>query len=277
MTYVIIQDELVLRQDATISFDDRGYYFGDGIYEVIPVYNGRPFALNEHFQRFLESAQKIDMPLAAPVDKIKSLACSLIEQNNLANGYVYIQMTRGVAERNHLYERDLTSFLTGFTKEMTFSRDKHNGISLYATEDIRWLRCDIKTLNLLGNIMAKRKAADHNCEEALQHRGDVVTEGSSSNIFMVKNKDIYTHPANNFILNGITRQVVISLAGDLKYNVIEEAFSLDDIEQADEVFITSTSAEVTPVSKIQGTIESSYPVGPVAKTLQEAFYRTTNL
>lgn len=171
------------------------------------------------------------MPLAAPVDKIKSLACSLIEQNNLDNGYVYIQMTRGVAERNHLYERDLTSFLTGFTKEMTFPRDKHNGISLYATEDIRWLRCDIKTLNLLGNIMAKRKAADHNCEEALQHRGDVVTEGSSSNIFMVKNKNIYTHPANNFILNGITRQVVISLAGDLKYNVIEEAFSLDDIEQ----------------------------------------------
>ncbi|MFB4164581.1 D-amino-acid transaminase [Alteribacillus sp. JSM 102045] len=277
MEYVWLKDKIVPRQEAFIHFDDRGYYFGDGIYEVIQVYNGQPFLFHEHFERFLRSAQELDMSLPFSINEIKENTRLLLQKNEINNGYAYIQMTRGEQVRDHLYSRDICPVITAFTKEAEVPADKQkSGISLWAAEDIRWLRCDIKTINLLGNVLAKRKAEDNHCEEALQHRGHTVTEGSSTNIFMVKKGVIYTHPANHLILNGITRQNVVNLAKNERFPVYEEAFSLEEIMDADEIFVTSTTLEIVPVVNIKGSIEISLQPGTVTRKLQQAFKEQTS-
>ncbi|MED1864561.1 D-amino-acid transaminase [Fictibacillus nanhaiensis] len=273
-SYVLYHDQII--KDGSISVDpeDRGYLFGDGIYEVVFVYDKKPFAFHEHFTRFEQSAEKLELAMPYDISTFKKLTEELISRNNIINGMVYIQMTRGVAPRNHLYERNMQSIVSGFAKSVSLDNiaaSQSSGIATYLTEDIRWLRCDIKSLNLLGNVMAKRRAADFDCQEAIQHRDGTVTEGSSSNVFIVKNGTLKTHPSTNLILNGITRQIVIKLAQENGITVIEEAFSVDDLLNADEVFITSTTMEVTPVIKLLGSASKSYDIGPVTTKLQDHF------
>ncbi|RSL34545.1 D-amino-acid transaminase [Salibacterium salarium] len=276
MEYVLLKNQIIHREEAYISFHDRGYHFGDGIYEVIRIYNGTPFLWEEHFNRFLRSAKELDIDLPQSLGEIKDNILTLLSKNDVRNGTVYLQMTRGEQERNHLYRRDLTPILTAFTKEGNVPiSQQENGIGLWALEDIRWLRCDIKTINLLGNVMSKRKAEDQGYQEALLHRGHIVTEGSSTNVFMVKNEILYTHPANHYILNGITRLLVEQLADKEQFSLQKEAFTLEDVKQADEMFVTSTTLEIVPVTKIQGSIETNFSIGPVTRQLQQAFKQTT--
>lgn len=274
--YVLYHDQIIKDGSIPVDPEDRGYLFGDGIYEVVFVYDKKPFAFKEHFARFEQSAKKLELAMPYDVSTFKKLTDELISKNNIENGMVYIQMTRGVAPRNHLYERNMQSVVTGFAKSVSLeniAKSQASGISTYLTEDIRWLRCDIKSLNLLGNVMAKRKAADFDCQEAIQHRDGTVTEGSSSNVFIVKNGTLKTHPSTNLILNGITRQIVITLALEDGISVLEEAFSVDDLLNADEVFITSTTMEVTPVTKLLGSENQTYDIGPVTLKLQDHFKR----
>lgn len=275
-SYVLYHDQIIKDGSIPVDPEDRGYLFGDGIYEVVFVYDKKPFAFKEHFARFEQSAKKLELAMPYDVSTFKKLTDELISKNNIENGMVYIQMTRGVAPRNHLYERNMQSVVTGFAKSVSLeniAKSQASGISTYLTEDIRWLRCDIKSLNLLGNVMAKRKAADFDCQEAIQHRDGTVTEGSSSNVFIVKNGTLKTHPSTNLILNGITRQIVITLALEDGISVLEEAFSVDDLLNADEVFITSTTMEVTPVTKLVGSENQTYDIGPVTLKLQDHFKR----
>lgn len=275
-SYVLYHDQIIKDGSIPVDPEDRGYLFGDGIYEVVFVYDKKPFAFKEHFARFEQSAKKLELAMPYDVSTFKKLTDELISKNNIENGMVYIQMTRGVAPRNHLYERNMQSVVTGFAKSVSLeniAKSQASGISTYLTEDIRWLRCDIKSLNLLGNVMAKRKAADFDCQEAIQHRDGTVTEGSSSNVFIVKNETLKTHPSTNLILNGITRQIVITLALENGISVLEEAFSVDDLLNADEVFITSTTMEVTPVTKLVGSENQTYDIGPVTLKLQDHFKR----
>ncbi|MBH0156098.1 D-amino-acid transaminase [Fictibacillus sp. 5RED26] len=275
-SYVLYHDQIIKDGSIPVDPQDRGYLFGDGIYEVVFVYDKKPFAFKEHFARFEQSAKKLELAMPYDVSTFKKLTDELISKNNIENGMVYIQMTRGVAPRNHLYERNMQSVVTGFAKSVSLeniAKSQASGISTYLTEDIRWLRCDIKSLNLLGNVMAKRKAADFDCQEAIQHRDGTVTEGSSSNVFIVINGTLKTHPSTNLILNGITRQIVITLALENGISVLEEAFSVDDLLNADEVFITSTTMEVTPVTKLVGSENQTYDIGPVTLKLQDHFKR----
>ncbi|MED4196900.1 D-amino-acid transaminase, partial [Halalkalibacterium halodurans] len=269
MDYCLYQDQLVPREQLKIDPEDRGYHFGDGIYEVVHVYHGKAFALSDHLTRFKESAEKLDLPMLYSTDKLGELVQQLIEKNKLEHGMVYFQMTRGISPRNHLYTRNETPVLTGFSKPLP--DEKRESVRLYLTDDIRWLRCDIKTINLLGNVLAKREATDHQCDEALLHRDGTVTEGSSSNVFLIKNETLYTHPATNLILNGITRQITIRLAKAKGYTVVEEPFPKEVIKDADEAFITSTIHEITPVTEVIGDETAHFPVGPVTKMLQQAF------
>ncbi|KMK76976.1 D-amino-acid transaminase [Alkalihalobacillus pseudalcaliphilus] len=272
MEYVIDNGHIIVADQAKIDRNDRGYHFGDGIYEVIRVYNGKPFTMDMHVKRFEESAKKLDMVLTLSLSKLEELLMELVKKNALQDGIIYVQMTRGISPRNHLYSRNEKAVITGYTQEMPSKVElQQNGIDVWVTDDIRWLRCDIKTINLLGNVLAKREAADHDCHEAIQHRNGIVTEGSSSNLFLIKDRILYTHPATNLILNGITRQVVIGLAKELGYEVFEEAFPKDVIEHADEAFITSTTSEVTPIKSFQGQVEVTLEVGPITRQLQEAF------
>jgi D-alanine transaminase len=277
-SYVLYHDQIIKNGSIPVDVEDRGYLFGDGIYEVVFVYDSKPFAFDEHFDRFVQSAKKLELAMPYDIPTFKNLTEDLIKKNNVVNGMVYIQMTRGVAPRNHLYERNMQSVVTGFAKSVSLdsiAQSQSKGIQTYLTKDIRWLRCDIKSLNLLGNVMAKREAADFDCQEAIQHRDGVVTEGSSSNVFIVKDGTLKTHPATNLILNGITRQIVLKIAEQLHVPVLEESFSVNELKEADEVFITSTTMEVTPVVKLKGEQEQTYNIGPVTTEFQKHFKKQT--
>lgn len=278
MTYVLFNNQITERENVKIDMEDRGYNFGDGVYEVIAVYNSKPFTSEEHLQRFEKSAEKLEIALPYKKELLESLLTDLIKKNNLVTGIIYVQMTRGVSPRAHLYERNVAGLITGFTREMAPPiKQKQEGVDVLVAEDIRWLRCDIKTINLLGNTMLKREAADKKCLEAIMQRNNLLTEGSSSNLFIVKDGTLFTHPATNLILNGITRQIVIKLAGEANIPVMEEAFTLKQLKEADEVFLTSTTQEITPIISTKGDLSTTFSIGTVTRTLQQLFtnYRET--
>ncbi|MEB8126865.1 D-amino-acid transaminase [Staphylococcus succinus] len=275
MTKVLINEQLLEEHDAKVPYNDRGYVFGDGIYEYVRIYDNHLFTARPHFERLLRSAAEIGLDLKHDVDSIIELVQELINANGVVNGGVYIQVTRGAAPRDHAFPTpSVEANIMAFTK--TYDRpykQLEEGINAVTTEDVRWLRCDIKSLNLLGNVLAKELATKYNAKEAIQHRGDIVTEGSSSNVYVIKDGEIYTHPTNNYILNGITRRVIKSIAEEKQIPFNEETFTLDFLENADEVIVSSTSIEVTPVIKLNGNPVGDGQVGPITKELQEGFNR----
>ncbi|PKI23487.1 D-amino-acid transaminase [Staphylococcus succinus] len=275
MTKVLINEQLLEEHDAKVPYNDRGYVFGDGIYEYVRIYDNHLFTARPHFERLLRSAAEIGLDLKHDVDSIIELVQELINANGVVNGGVYIQVTRGAAPRDHAFptpsvEANIMAFTKSYDRPY---KQLEEGINAVTTEDVRWLRCDIKSLNLLGNVLAKELATKYNAKEAIQHRGDIVTEGSSSNVYVIKDGEIYTHPTNNYILNGITRRVIKSIAEEKQIPFNEETFTLDFLENADEVIVSSTSIEVTPVIKLNGNPVGDGQVGPITKELQEGFNR----
>lgn len=268
----LLNDKLIKREQAAISPDDRGYYFGDGIYEVFRIYNGVLFEKEGHFQRLARSAREVKIPLPYSIEKIDALLEELLAAEQIQEGIVYIQITRGVAPRNHGFPpAGTTPVLTAYCKEVKRPLGQlQNGLRAVTIPDIRWLRCDIKTLNLLPNNLAKQEAVDRGADEAILHRSGTVTECSSSNIMIVKDGTILTHPADNLILHGVTRSAVLRLAARKGLELREEAFDLDALYRADEVFITGTTAEVTPIVEIDGK-PAGNPAGSVTRALQQAF------
>ncbi len=183
---------------------------------------------------------------------------------------IYLQVTRGVAPRNHAFPTEVTApTFVAYVNEIERPTDSiKSGVKTIITEDIRWLRCDIKSLNLLGNVLAKQKAVQKGCYEAILHRGQEVTEGSTSNIFIVKNGVVITHEPNHLILKGITKEVVLQLCAKQNIPVEERTFTLEDLAQADEVFLTSTTSEVTPIIAMNGKKAGAGVPGPVTRKLQ---------
>jgi D-alanine transaminase len=273
MEYALFNGEIIDRSQAKVDVEDRGYQFGDGVYEVIRVYNGKMFTLTEHLKRFADSAESIGISLPFTSLRLAEMLEELLLKNNLQTGNIYMQVTRGTAPRNHLFPiGNVTPTLVAYTiKGVRPLENLKSGVKAILTEDIRWLRCDIKSLNLLGNLLAKQKASEQGCFEAIQHRGQDVTEGSSSNIFMVKNGTVITHESNNLILKGITKDVILNVCNKNNIPVQERTFSLAELEVAEEVFLSSTTAEVMPVIEIDGKkIRSGIP-GPLTQKLQDLF------
>lgn len=269
---ILFNDKLIARDEARVDVEDRGYQFGDGVYEVIRVYGGQLFCLDEHLDRLERSAQEIRLPLPYSREQAKRLLLQLIEANQLKDGYVYVQITRGTAPRDHAFPTKSEPVLTAYTVEAERPTElMKNGIRAITQEDIRWLRCDIKSLNLLGAVLAKQAAVDAGAQEAILHRNGTVTEGSATNVFIVKNGIMWTHPANHLILHGITRAVTLKLAEKEGIPVREEAFSLEALRSADEVFITSTTKEIVPVVEVDGIPVSMGQPGWVTRKLQQAF------
>lgn len=265
--------EYVEEQQMKLSVNDRGYVFGDGVYEVVKVYDGALYTAEEHFTRLLESAEQIRIAIPYTVEELVELAKGLVQVNELKTGHVYLQVTRGVAPRVHQFPAaDVEPVMIGYTVENARPLEAlANGASLKTTDDVRWLRCNIKSLNLLGNVLAKQQAAEAGCQEALFIRDGFVTEGASSNMFGIRGGALYTHPANHLILNGITRRVVIGLAKELGMEVIEKPFTLDEALSMDEFFYTSTNSEITPVVAIDGKALSKGVPGEATRKLQQAF------
>lgn len=272
MSIILYNDQFLPREEGKVDIEDRGYQFGDGIYEAIRVYNGRFFLLDLHMKRLERSSKELRLALPYGIDQLTRNLEVLIEKNNIIEGEVYFQITRGDAPRNHIFPQSSKSVLMGSAGNL--KREdivRPEGIKASLQDDIRWLRCDIKTLNLLGNVLAKQKAYENGAEEAIFHRGNIVTEGGSCNAFIVKDGILITHPADHFILNGITRIHVLDIAKRLGIPVQERTFTTSELLAADEAFITSTGVEVTPVVQVDDKFIGSGKPGPVTKRLFAAF------
>lgn len=274
---VIWNSQIVEREEVSIDPEDRGYQFGDGIYEVVRAYNGVFFCLDEHIDRLYSSAQKIEMAIPQTKEEMKSLMNQLLKESGVETGNLYLQVTRGIASpRNHVYP-DL-SVLPTITGNMTIvPRDAEkiaSGITAVTEPDIRWLKCDIKSISLLGNIMAKHEAHKRNADEAILHRDGIVTECSASNAAIVKDGVIYTHPDGNLILPGVTKIVWLKCAEALGIEVREEPFTLNQLAEADEVFCSSTTIEVMPIHTINGEKVNNGKSGEITRQLADAFKQT---
>jgi D-alanine transaminase len=273
MSFVILNGELIERDHASIDIEDRGYQFGDGVYEVIRIYNRKLFTGNEHLDRLWDSAASIGIHIPYTKGELKEQLLQLIEKNQLTLGTVYLQFTRGISARKHPFpSKDVMPTFVAYTKEAARPVEKmQTGVKTIIRDDIRWLRCDIKSLNLLGNLLANQQAAEAGCDEAVLHREGRVTEGSHSNISIVKAGKVQTHPANNFILNGISRRVMLQICEREGIPVIEEPFTVEELNDADEVFLTGTTVEVMPVVEIDGVQIRDGRPGTLTTKLQTAF------
>ncbi len=260
-------------EEAKISIEDRGYLLGDGVYEVIRVYKGKPFYLDAHLERLKRSAEAIRIDLPHQLRDISSTALELVDKGSCVEGYIYMQLTRGSAKRDHLFPADTSPALVMYIRglEPIQAVEDIQPVKAVTLPDERWLNCYIKSTNLLPNLLARQKAAEAGAVEAILYRQDeTVTEGTRSNIFAVIDGQVRTHPANNLILPGITRDIVLSLLKDLSIHFSEKAFSLKELSTADEAWATSTTMEVNPILAINENNLSTAP-GPICSRLMAAF------
>lgn len=258
-------------EEMTVSYRDRAVYFGDGVYEVIRIYDGGFYTLDEHIDRLLYSAEEIDI---GPLDRneIRYIVEELKERNVIVNGALYIQVSRGMAIREHGYPKGVKPVVMAYIDEATRPvAQMKNGVNTITSNDYRWLKCHVKSLNLLANVMEKQRAVDAGAKETILHRDGVVTEGSSTNVFIIKSGVLYTHPADNLILNGITRQEVMKLSHHMDLDVRTEAFTVEELYAAKEVFYTSTTQEITPVLSVDGHKISDGEIGGYTLELQRLF------
>ncbi len=273
MENVLVNGKLIDRCDARIDIEDRGFQFGDGLYEVIRTYRGKPFLIEEHLKRLSRGAEAIRLSLPFDPSEFAERLTELVSANSVQDGTIYIQVTRGVAKRSHQFPSPLPepTFIASTATSPRPVKLIEEGVGCILAGDIRWLRCDIKSTNLLPNVLAKEEARSKGCFEAIFHRGDIVTEGASSNIFAVRRGVIFTHPANNLILAGITRTAVLGIIAHLGLPLREEAVTVDALLASDEVFLTSTTSEVMAVTKIGEKAIGSGRPGPVAQRLEIEF------
>ena len=262
--------------DAEISIEDRGYQFADGIYEVCLYIDGQYWDLDGHLARMERSLRELRMAMPMSQRALKTVMGEVVRRNGLNNALVYIQVTRGVAPRNHAFPPASTPVALVMTARR-FNLDgsdviAEKGISVITQPDIRWGRVDIKTVALLPNILAKQAAREAKASEAWLVRDGLVTEGSSSNAWIVdKDGALITHPKGFEILGGITRETALACAAELQIKVHERPFSVDEAKSAAEAFITSATNLVTPVIAIDGTPVGAGAPGPVALRLREAY------
>ncbi len=264
-------------ESATVSIEDRGFQFGDGVYEVIRSYGGRLFALDAHLDRLATSAEAIRLALPAPLDQLADLIQDGVKRAAWPETKVYLQVTRGVAPRDHVFPSN-----TRPTVVMTFRRMnpmdpavRAKGVSAMTMEDLRWGRCDIKSLNLLGNVLARQHAVESGAFEALFVKQGLVTEGSVSNVMALHQGVLHTAPLGPSILAGVTRHQVLDLARKEGLSVAERALTVAQFRAATEVFLTGTTVEVLPVIRVDGEAVGSGAPGPVTSQLARRFQELT--
>lgn len=269
---VYLNGEIINASDAKISVFDRGFLFGDGIYEVMVQLNGNFFFGTEHMARLENCLKKvnIDFDITSLQEKIDCL----LKTTALATDdcMLYIQVTRGVAPRKHSFPKDVTPTLIMYAVPFTLPEVNTQCLSVVSQTDFRWHRCDIKMTSLLGNVMANDFAIENGYNEAIFHRDGAMTEGSHSNLFFVKDEVVYTHPADEYILNGITREIVLKICRDNNITYIEKAISYKNIHTMDEAFLTGTSTQIASIKKMDDHIYyiEDQP-GAVTQKLQDLF------
>ncbi|MEO0114698.1 MAG: aminotransferase class IV [candidate division WOR-3 bacterium] len=262
------------KDKVCIAPNDRGFMLGDGVYEVIRTYNGKPFCLTEHIARLKRSLNevRIDCP---DVLKIEAIVFELLKLNKLrdSDATIYIQITRGVWRRSHTFPTEpvLPTTYMEVMPLTPIAEDTKRGVSAITVSDFRWGRCDIKAIGLLANCLARQRAKECGAAEAIFVRDGVVTEGTHTNLFGVLNGELVTHPKTNHILAGITRDTVIKLSHNLGVPLHETPLPETKLYELDELFLVGTTVEIMPVVSVNGKLIGKGTPGKITKLLQKAF------
>ena len=271
---VYLNNEFLQMEKAKISPFDRGFLFADGVYESIRTYNGKLFKYEEHLNRLKRSLNEIRL-LHIETDIIEKVIHELIKRNSIDDeALIYLQITRGSSiPRTHNFQQgdvNPTVFISATTIG-TNAQEKKEGIKVSIQDDIRWQRCDIKSVSLLPVVLANQSAFDVGGKEAILNRKGIITEGSHTNFFAIKDKSIYTAPEGHLILSGITRNIVLELCNKLEIEPKEEFIKADELKTFNEFFITSTIKEITPVVQIDDQIVGIGIPGELTLKLQNGF------
>ena len=262
-----------LLADAVVSVEDRGFQFGDGVYEVIRTYGTRPFQLDAHLIRLEKSAGALSLRIPLSRTELSALVQEAVGKAGYKESKIYVQVTRGAAPRDHQFPADAAPTLVITVREIRTTADsaRRQGVEAITIDDMRWGRCDIKSVNLLGNVLARQQAKEAGVFEALFMRQGEALEGSVSNLFVVHNGELLTAPEGKHILSGVTRSLVLALAGEVGVAVRERAPSRDILYSASEVFLSGTTIEVLPVTRIDGRMIGSGLPGPTTLSLADRF------
>ena len=262
----------VAEEHAHVSIFDRGLLFGDGVYEVAAVFNGRLLDADRHLVRLERSMREIGLPAPYDADALQDMMQRLASENGIREGLVYLQVTRGAAERDFPFPSQVTPTAFAYARPKKLSDDPNAvGIRLHVVPDLRWQRCDIKSTSMLAQVLAKQAARQAGAFEAMMHEDGLVTEGGSSNVWIVRNGTIYTRPTSYDILAGITRDVVLEVARDAGGPVQQRAFTVEQAIAADECFMTSATSFVLPVTQIGDKRVANGVVGPVSMRMRDGY------
>ena len=271
---VYLNGQFLPKEKASVSPDDRGFLFADGIYEVIKYYNGKPFRFPDHLARLKRSLEEVQIECNG-VEHFEQVFAQLLAKNKLEKSHagIYLQVTRGAHQRVHHFPPNLspTVYATAFAFP-SFTENLENGIEVITREDIRWLRCDIKSVALLPNTMLYNQAREAGAGECILIRDGMVTEATHSSVLAVKNGVVITHPLSHLILPGITRKVILEICADNNIPAEERAFSEEELYEMDEVIIAGTGSEITPVIRINETPVGKQKPGEVTRFLQRTFF-----
>lgn len=275
---VYLNGEFIHTNEAKISPNDRGFLFADGIYEVIKYYKGKPFRYQDHLDRLERSLREISIDYPG-VSNLEIIFNRLLIDNQLetSDAGVYVQITRGTNRRVHHFPENIKPTVYAYAFELpSFKENLENGIKVITREDIRWLRCDIKSVALLPNTMLYNEAVEKGAGECLLIRNGFVTEATHSSFFGIKNGTLFTHPLSNLILPGITRKVVFEICRKNGISVTEQAVSEKELYKLDELFITGTGSEITPVIQVNETVYGNKKPGEITRLIQSEFFKLTD-
>ncbi len=282
MTRIAYVDGRYRRLDApAVAAEDRGYQFGDGVYEMVKVIDGIPRDLDRHLARLARSLRELAIPAPTSPAVLQAIAREVIRRNPLRHATLYIQVTRGVAPRAHPFPANTRPVLTVAVRRVAFptAEERARGVAVALAPEIRWQRRDIKSINLLPNLLARQQALARGLREALFVEADgTITEATAANVFLVDGQGVLrTHPADRRILGGITRQVVLELAERAGIPVDQRPFTVDELDGARELFLTGTTSLVLPVVRVEGrTIGAGIP-GPITRLLGRLYAEHSGL
>lgn len=263
-------------KEYAVQLEDRGYMFGDGVFELLRVYDGVCFAVKRHLERYQHSMRELSIPITDTDAELYELFNEMIEKSGIQNGLIYFQLTRGTAPRSGKFPEPSLPHLNVILRDTPVPTDwQQDGIRAELAEDVRWLRCDIRSLNQLGNVLAAEQAYRAKAQEALLYRKEknFITEGAESSFFLVKDGVLWTHPADNFIWNGVTRSLIKEkLAPQLDLTLVEKKFPPDFAFKAEEAFFASTANEIVPVVSIGQTPIGSGAPGEITRQILDALH-----
>lgn len=270
---VYVNGKYLPEEEASISIFDRGFLMADAVYEVTSVLDGKLLEFEGHLKRLKRSLSELDMPEPSVFNDLLEIHRKLVNDNQVEQGGVYLQVTRGVADRDFVYPKDVEPTLVIFTqsKDILGSPLVNSGMKVISIDDLRWGRRDIKTVQLLYPSMGKMMAKAAACDDAWMVEDGYVTEGTSNNAYIVVGNKIITRELSNDILHGITRASVLRYAKEAQMIVEERSFSVDEVKSADEAFITSASTFVMPVVEFDGVLIGAGKPGNVSKRLREIY------